>query len=62
MAGASITVPLEEYELIRKKAELFDQFVESDALSKAELARIKKALKGPFLTKPEFLKRFPHLS
>ncbi len=60
--GVSIIVPKEEYDFLKRKAELFDHFVESEELTKDELAKIKKALKGPFLSKAEFLKRYPYLS
>ena len=58
----SITVPKEEYDFLKRKAELFDRFVESGELTKGELAQIKKSLEGPFLSKAEFLKRHPYLS
>lgn len=58
----TITIPKEEYDLLKNKAELFDHFVETEELSKGELAGIKKALKGPFLTKAEFLKRHKYLA
>ena len=62
MSGASVVIPKDEYDLLRNKAELFDHFVETEDLSKDELAKIEKALKGPFLTKAEFLKRHKDLS
>lgn len=55
-------IPKEEYDLLRNKADLFDHFVETEELSDEELADIKKALKGPFLTKAEFLKRHKDLA
>ncbi len=45
-----------------KKTSLFDKYIETDELSKDELDQTKKALKGPFLTKSEFLKRHPELA
>jgi len=60
--GSSISIPKEEYDYLKRKADLFDHFVESEELSKKELQDIKKALKGPFITKSEFLKRYPHLA
>ena len=58
----TITIPKEEYDLLKNKAELFEHFVETEGLSKKELNQIKKALKGPFLTKSEFLKRHKYLA
>lgn len=58
----SITIPREEYEELRIKASLFDHFVEIEELSAEELVKIKEALRGPFLTKEEFLKRHPELA
>ena len=55
-------IPKDEYDLLRHKADLFDHFVEVEELSKEELAQVKKALKGPFLTKSEFLKRHKYLA
>ena len=58
----SITIPKEEYDLLRHKSDLFDQYVETGELSKGELAKVREALKGPFLSKAEFLKRHRELS
>jgi len=61
MSG-SIAIPKDEYDLLKHKAELFDHFIETEELSEAELDKIKKAMKGPFLTKSTFLKKHPELS
>lgn len=58
----TITISKEDYDLLKNKAELFDHYVETEELSKEELTGIKKALKGPFLTKSEFLKRHKYLA
>jgi len=58
----TIMIPKEEYDLLKHKADLFDHFVEVEELSKEEIALVKKALKGPFLTKSEFLKRHKFLA
>lgn len=58
---ATISIPKEEYEALMIKATLFDKYVETEELTKEELKQIKEALKGPFLTKAEFLKRHPEL-
>jgi len=50
----SVSIPKEEYTELVKKAHLFDQYIETEELTQAELKMIKKAL-GPFLTKEEFL-------
>ena len=55
-------IPKEEYDLLKNKADLFDRYIETDELTKDELRKIKKAMKGPFLTKSEFLRRHPKLS
>jgi len=60
--SSSISIPKEEYVFLKRKADLFDSFVESESLTKTELMKIKKALKGPFLSKLEFKKRHPDLA
>jgi len=60
--SATVSIPKDEYDLLKTKAELFDHFVETEELSDEELAKIKKAMKGPFLTKSQFLKKHPHLA
>ncbi len=62
MSTTSVIIPKEESDLLKNKADLFDHFITSEELGKEELVKIKKAMKGPFLTKPEFLKRHPHLT
>lgn len=62
MGEASVTLPKGEFDLLVRKANLFDQYVETEELSKKELKQIKKALKGPFISKAEFLKRHPELN
>ncbi|MBN1968886.1 MAG: hypothetical protein JW870_05930 [Candidatus Delongbacteria bacterium] len=62
MSDSSIMVPKDEYDMLRTKADLFDHYVETEELSKEELSKVKKALKGPLLTKLEFLKRHPELA
>jgi hypothetical protein len=58
----SVTIPKDEYDLLKKKADLFDHFIETEELSKKELAKVKKALRGPFMTMSEFLKKHPQLA
>ena len=58
----TVMIPKKEYDLLKNKAELFDHFVETEELSKEELKTIKNALRGPFLTKSEFLKRHKDLA
>ena len=58
----SVIIPKEEYDELIKKVSLFDKYVETEELTEEELQQIRKALKGPFLTKAEFLKRHPELS
>jgi hypothetical protein len=62
MSEASVIIPKDEYDFLKSKAYLFDQYVETEQLSEEELLQIKNALKGPFLTKAEFLKRHPGLA
>jgi len=59
---ATISIPKEEYTTLKLKADLFDHYVEVEELSSEELAKIKKALSGPLLSKSEFLKRNQDLS
>tara|TARA_Y100000294_G_scaffold125461_1_gene116875 strand:+ start:1155 stop:1343 length:189 start_codon:yes stop_codon:yes gene_type:complete len=61
MTTKTITIPKREYNSLKKKATLFEHYVESESLSEEELTHIKKSLKGPFLSKSEFLRRHPHL-
>lgn len=61
MSG-SIAISKDEYDLLKTKADLFDRFIETEELSKEELEQIKKAMKGPFLSKSEFLKRHKDLA
>jgi len=61
MNNATVVIPKDEYDIIRNKANLFDQFIENEELTAGELKQIKKALKGPFLTRNEFLNRHPEL-
>ena len=58
---STISVSKEEYDVLVQKASLFDQYIETDELTAQELAQVRKALKGPFLSKAEFLKRHPEL-
>lgn len=62
MSEASVIMPKEEYDLLKSKADLFDHYIENEELDEQELSQVKKALKGPFLTKSEFLKRHPELA
>ena len=59
---SSITLPTQEYEELVRKATLFDHYLETEELTDEELRLIEEAMKGPFLTKAEFLKRHPELS
>jgi len=61
MSDASVMIPKDEYEILKKKADLFDHYVETEELSESELSKIHEALKGQLLTKSEFLKRNPDL-
>jgi hypothetical protein len=60
--NGSIAIPKDEYDLLKHKADLFDRFIETEELSKEELDKIKKAMKGPFLTKSAFLKKHSDLN
>ncbi|PIY59815.1 hypothetical protein COY95_05075 [Candidatus Woesearchaeota archaeon CG_4_10_14_0_8_um_filter_47_5] len=59
MSDVKVIIPKEEYDLLKNKADFFDHYIETEELSKKELTKIKKAMKGPFMTKSEFLKRHP---
>lgn len=58
----SIAVPKDEYDLLKHKADLFDHFIETEELSKEDLEKIKKAMRGPFLSKGDFLKKHSDLA
>ena len=62
MSDSTVIIPKEEYDLLKSKAVLFDQYIENEELSSNELASIRKAMKGPFLTKAGFLRRHPELT
>ncbi len=57
----SVSIPKDEYDELVKKAALFDHYVETEELTNEELKKVTEAMKGPFLTKSEFLKRHPEL-
>lgn len=59
--ATTVSIPKEEYDELVRKASLFQHFVETEELSKEDIAKIKTALKGPFMTKSEFLKKHPEL-
>ncbi|MBW2990426.1 hypothetical protein KY348_01840 [Candidatus Woesearchaeota archaeon] len=62
MTDAGVMISKDEYALLRQKADLFDHMIEVEELTKEELVKVKKALKGPFITKAEFLKKNPDLA
>jgi hypothetical protein len=51
----TVTIPREEYEIMKRKAELYDE----EELTPEELAQVDKAAKGPHITHEEFVKRHP---
>ncbi len=57
----TVSIPKDEYDELVRKAKLFQHFVETEEISKEDLSKIKAALKGPFMTKFEFLKRHSEL-
>jgi hypothetical protein len=59
--STTICIPKDEYDALKRKADLFEHYVESEKLTKNEISEIKKALKGTFISKAEFLRRHPHL-
>ncbi len=61
MTSDTISIPRKEYESLRKKATLFEHFVESEKLTKEELESIQKALNGQTFSKSEFLKKHADL-
>ena len=62
MSDATICLPKGEYDMLRTKADLFDKFIETEELTNTELNQVKKALKGPFMTKSEFLTKHSELA
>jgi len=58
----TITIPKQEYNQLKNKANLFDHYIETEELSSEELRQIKKGLKGPFMNKSQFLKKHPELT
>lgn len=57
MEDGCVTVSREEYDVLRSKAEFFDRYIETEELTKEETEQVKKALKGRFITKDQFLKK-----
>ena len=57
----TISLSMDEYEELLRKASFFDHYIETEELTKDELKAIKEALKGSFMTKKEFLKKHPEL-
>lgn len=55
-------IPQDEYDLLKQKAELFDKFIETEELTAEEMKMVKKALKGPYMSKSDFLKKHPELA
>ena len=62
MTETSIRISRDEYNMLKKKADLFDHFVETEELSSKELQKIERAMRGPFMAKSEFLKRHPEIA
>lgn len=62
MSDAGVFIPKDEYDALKAKADVFDHYIETEQLTPKELAQIKKALKGPFLSKEEFLKKHTKLN
>ena len=58
----TVEIAKNEYDILKNKADLFDHFIETEELSKEELNQVKKALKGPFLTKSAFLSKHRYLA
>ena len=58
---ATVRVSKTEYDELVKKASLFDHFIETEELTKTELAQVKKAMQGKKLSKASFLRRYPDL-
>jgi hypothetical protein len=58
---SEVMIPRDEYEILRNKAELFDRFIETEELTDDEMKIVKKALKGPYMSKSGFLKKHPEL-
>ena len=58
----TISISKEEYDELVQKASLFDHYIETEELTSEEINKIKQAMKGPFLTKSEFIKRHPELN
>ena len=57
-----MTLPKEEYDELLTKARLFDHYVKTEELSEKELEQIRRDMKGPFMTKAQFLKKHPELN
>lgn len=57
----TITIPIKEYESLKKKADILNNIVETEQLSATEIRRLEKARRGASITEDEFLKRHPEL-
>lgn len=62
MPANTITISSKEYKLLKYKSKVFDHFIETEQLSKDEIDKIRIALKGPFVSEEEFIKRHPEIA
>ena len=57
----TITVPLEEYEELKHKAEILQEIMEEEKLTIQDLEKIKQAEKSRRISKTDFYSRHPEL-
>ncbi len=57
----TVTITRNEYESLKKKADILNNIVETEKLSLGELKRLERARRGASITEDEFLKRHPEL-
>ncbi len=56
MASETVTISKEKYNELKEKARAFERIVDSEGLSKSDLAKIKRAKKTKLLSEKEFFK------
>lgn len=54
-------MPREEFEIMKRKADLYDNMMDDEELTPEELAQVENATKKTFMTYEDFLKKHPEL-
>ena len=57
----TVTIPMEEYEDLKHKADILEDIVEEEKLTAEDLGEIKRAEKSKRISEAEFYSRHPEL-